>query len=624
MPGSHRRERRTDAGRPGRSGRSGRSGSAGRAVVALLALLALAAGVGRTGFSDATFVSTSANPGTVRAAADWTPPAVSVTDPGTPVQGTVTLAASATDAESGIVSVALQYLAPGATSWTTLCTDTTAPYSCSWNTKAGADGAYDLRARAVNGAGYATTSDTVRTTVANNVLVVLGDPGDVVRGSVSLSTTVYNGGILPWAVTVQYAPTGTTNWKTICSGLSAPFTCTWATTSFANESYDLRAVATLGLTSATSATISDVLVDNGAPTVTMTDPGSPLRGTVTFGATASDAVSGVQQVVLQSSRAGAAYQTLCTLTTEPYTCKVATTTLTDGTYAFRAVATDVAGNTTTSAAVTGRVVDNTVSSVSVDDPGAFLDGVVTVTAQANSTAGVASVRIQRSPAGAGTWTDLCTDATAPYSCSWDTRTVADGSYDLRALLVDGRGTTTTSAVVAARRVDNSPLRALDVQTANGDGTPGRLDQGDVVTLTYSQPITTGTVTSGWTGAALPVTLRLRDGNLIGAGNKGDALDVLRNGTAVQLGSVALREDYVKSRKTVTFNATMTATTVTVDGAERTVVTIVVGTLAGGSGLKTVSAASAVVWTPTPAVTSLTGTACSSAPATESGSADREF
>lgn len=580
--------------------------------------------LGSTGFSDATFTSSSSSAGTVSAAADWTPPTAVLASPGSPVQGTVTLSATVSDAQSSITSVVVQYLAPGASTWTTLCTPAAAPYTCAWNTKAVADGIYDLRVRATNSAGYSTTSDEVRTTVANNVLVVLGDPGDIVRGSVPLTSTVYNGGLLPWIITVQYAPAGTTNWKTVCSGLSAPFNCTWSTTSFASDYYDLRAVATSGFTTVNSAVISDVLVDNTAPSVTMTDPGTPLRGTVTFGASAHDDHSGINQVVLQYSRAGGTYQTLCTILTDPYTCRYATTGLADGTYAFRAVATDIAGNTTTSAAVTNRVIDNTVASVSVEDPGAWLTGTVTVGAQASSSAGIASVRIQRAPTGTSTWTDLCTDATAPYSCSWDTTTVSDGGYDLRAVLLDARGTSTTSAVVSARRVDNSPLRGVDVQTVNGTGTAGRADAGDTITLTYSRAVTTTSITSGWTGAALPVSVRLRDGNLLGLGSKGDTLDVQRNGAGVALGSVLLRENYLKSNKTVVLNATMTASTVTVDGVERTVVTLVLGAVASGSGLRTVSAATAITWTPSASATSPTGTACSTAPVTESGAADREF
>ncbi len=86
--------------------------------------------------------------------------------------------------------------------------------------------------------------------------------------------------------------------------------------------------------------------------------------------------------------------------------------------------------------------------VSVTNPGTPLRGTVAVNATATSDEAMASVRIQRSPAGAGTWTDLCTDTVAAYSCSWTTTGVADGLYDLRAIAVDALGYTQTSAIVA--------------------------------------------------------------------------------------------------------------------------------------------------------------------------------
>lgn len=594
-------------------------------LLLLLAVLVAVAGSAMPGFSSASFTAQTLNSARVTAAADWTPPTVSVLSPGSTVKDTVTVTADANDAETGVADVTIQYLPVGGTSWVTICTVATAPYGCAWSTKAVADGGYDLRARATDRAGYATVSETVRTTVANNVLVVLGDPGDFVRGTVSLPTTIHNPGTVSYAVRVEYSPAGANSWKSVCTNLSSPYSCSWATTGFTNDYYDLRAVAVSGSTTHTSAVVTDVLVDNLAPTVTMTDPGSPLRGTHTFAATAADAHSGVAQVVLQYAAAGSStYKNLCTITTEPYSCRFDTTTLLDGTYTVRAVATDFAGHTTTSALVTNRVVDNTVSSVSMEDPGAFLAGTVPLAASANSTAGVASVRIQRAANGTTSWTDVCTDSTAPFSCSWDSRAVVDGLYDFRAVLVDGNGRVTTSATVAARRVDNSPLRGVDVQTTNGGVNAGRLEAGDSISFTYSEQVDLATVSPGWAGGAVAVSLRLRDGNLLGLGGRGDTVDVLRSGSAVNLGSVNLREDYIKNSKTSTAAATMTATTVTVNGVPRTVVTIQLGAVTGLANLRTTTVASTMAWTPLATVRNAAGDACSAATANETGVSDWEF
>ena len=590
---------------------------------ALATIVAGAALLVPTGFSTAAFTSSSSNTATVRAAVDWTPPTVALQNPGSPVKDTVSLTATAADGETGVKDVSIQYFSSTGV-WVTICTVTTAPYSCAWNTKVVMDGNYSLRAVAMDNAGYSSTSAIVQTTVANNLLVALGDPGDFVRGSTSLATTLYNTGSTTYTVRVEYSVAGSGTWKTLCSNLASPYACTWNTTSFANGSYDLRSAAVAGPSTTYSAIVADVLVDNQAPSVTMSDPGSPLSGTKTFAAPASDAHSGVAQVVIEHQRSGGTWQTLCALTVEPWSCVYDTTKLVDGTYSFRAVATDVAGNTATSTSVTNRVIDNTVSSVTMLDPGAYLTGRVPLEAAANSTAGVTSVRIQRAPAGSSTWTEVCTVSTSPYRCVWDTTTVTDGLYDFRAILVDGTGATTTSTVVSNRRVDNTPLRGYDVQTANGGATAGKLDPADTITYTYTDQVALGSVTPGWNGAALAVTLRIRDGGLLGLTGKNDTIDIQRSGSVVNLGTVNLKEDYVKGGKTAVFNANMTAGTATANGLTVTTVTIKLGTLASGDGLRTVSNLSTMLWTPSSAVTDLFGNASSSATTTELGSLDREF
>lgn len=591
-----------------------------------VALATVLVSLGISAVASAGFDAATSATATVRAAADWTPPAVALASPGSSVKDTVTLTVSASDAEAGIREVVVEHLPPGGPSWSTLCTDSTAPYTCGWDTRATADGSHALRARATDNTGLSSVSETVTTTVANSLLVVLGDPGAVVRGTVTLPVTLHNPGLLTWSVRVEYAVAGTNSWKSLCPSVALTSSCTWNTTSFANDYVDLRAVATSGLTTHYSAVITDVLVDNLAPVVTMTDPGTPLRGTVTLAATASDAHSGVAQVVIQRAPQGTtAWTATCTLTSVPWSCRFDTTQVTDGSWSFRAVATDAAGNATTSPAVGNRVVDNTVSSVSLEDPGAYLTGTVALTSSASSTAGVTRVSVQHTPAGTASWTDTCSATGTPYSCSWDTTTVADGPYDLRAVLTDGTGKVTVSGVVAARRVDNSPLRGVDVQAVNGGATAGRLDAGDVVTFTWNRPVNLGTVSPGWTGAATAVSLRLRDGNLLALGNKGDTFDVQRAGSTVNLGSVNLRQELIKTNKTAVLSATMTAATVMVDGSSRTTVTLHLGGVTSGAAdLRTTTMAAAMVWTPSGSVLDDLGRASSTAPVTETGTADKDF
>jgi hypothetical protein len=94
---------------------------------------------------------------------------------------------------------------------------------------------------------------------------------------------------------------------------------------------------------------------------------------------------------------------------------------------------------------------------------------------------------------------------------------------------------------------------------------------------------------------------------------------------VNLGMVNLGQNYIKTLRTSTVNATMTATTQTVQGTPRTVITITLGTTASGANnLRTNTTAATMTWTPTAAVTSTTGVPSSTAPVDETGPLDRDF
>lgn len=579
-----------------------------------------------TQFSSASFTAASGSTASVTAASDWTPPLARLVAPAETVKGGVELAVEASDAESGIARVTVSAMAPGATTWTTICTDTAAPFACTWNTASGADGTWTLRAAAVDGTGLETLTEPVSTTVANTLSVVLAAPAEEVRGTVALSASVFNVGAAAHTVRIEYAVSGTTAWRAACSNLtSSPYTCGWATAPLAPGDYDLRAVLSVGSTVTVSEIVEVVMVDNVAPLVSMTDPGSPLRGLVTLSAIASDADSGVEQVTFSAQASGTTtWQQLCVVSQEPWSCKVPTASLVDGTYSLRAVASDAAGNTATSV-VNGRVVDNTVASVVVDAPLA-MSGVEQVAVAANSTAGVASVRVQFAPTGTAAWTDVCTDNVAEWGCAWDTRAVPGGTYDLRAIMLDSLGRSTTSATSRAHLVDNTELRGVDVQAVNGGARTGRPDGGDTITFTYSSEVAHRSLLGTWDGLPRAVTVRLRDGALVGRTGREDALDVMVGTTQIALGQINLKADRVRSRSTVTLNATMALTTVTgPDGADRSVVTVrVTGVGTNGSRLRSSSANATMVWSPSASATGLNSSPCSTAAVTESGASDRDF
>lgn len=142
----------------------------------------------------------------------------------------------------------------------------------------------------------------------------------------------------------------------------------------------------------------------------------------------------------------------------------------DGAHTVSYLATDAAANssTTKTQAVT---IDTTGPAVTLVDPGASLRGIVTLSATAaDDGAGVSGVVIQRSPAGAGTWTTVCTNTSAPYTCSLVTTSLSDGLYDLRAVATDNVGNVSTS-VRTNRRIDNTnPTASSSVSPApNANG-----------------------------------------------------------------------------------------------------------------------------------------------------------
>ena len=170
--------------------------------------------------------------------------------------------------------------------------------------------------------------------------------------------------------------------------------------------------------------------------------------------------SGVDTVTFQRSPAGAGTWTnqAASWNTNPQA---------DGQYDLRVVTTDFAGNSATSAAITVRV-DNTDPTGSITAPAdsANVRGTIGLTSSSADAggSGVDTVIFQRSPAGAGTWTNQ--------AASWDTTAQADGQYDLRVVTTDDAGNTFTSATITVRVDNTNPTGSITApaDAANVRGT----------------------------------------------------------------------------------------------------------------------------------------------------------
>src|SRR5439155_5521955 len=132
--------------------------------------------------------------------------------PGAYLRLTKTLAGSAADSGgSGVDQVDFERAPSGGGAWTTIGTDTTAPYSASFDTAAVADGHYDFRTVAVDVAGNQATSIPVTSRLADNTppTATMNDPstaGGFVRGTINLTSATGdpNGTDGPGVASVAY------------------------------------------------------------------------------------------------------------------------------------------------------------------------------------------------------------------------------------------------------------------------------------------------------------------------------------------------------------------------------------------------------------------------------------
>jgi nitrogen fixation protein FixH len=238
--------------------------------------------------------------------------------------------------------------------------------------------------------------------------------------------------------------------------------------------------------------------DTTPPSVTILSPtnGALVRAVVPVNVDAVDDV-GIASLVLSIDGA----KVTQTKGTAPYLLPFNSATVADGPHQITVIASDAAGNVGTSSAVS-LVVDNTAPTVAITSPasGDTVGGTVLITAAAaDASSGVASVDFLVDGVL------LSSAATAPYTATWNTATVAAGSHSLTARATDAAGNQTVSAAVVVTVAGNNQAPVVNagpdlavtlpaVATLNGSVTDDGLPAPSALTIAWSMTSGPGTAT----------------------------------------------------------------------------------------------------------------------------------
>ena len=224
---------------------------------------------------------------------------------------------------------------------------------------------------------------------------------------------------------------------------SSPYSFSWNTKTVANGSYTLFAKAydaanNVGQSSNVTVTVVN---DTTAPTVSLTAPANnaTVSGTVAVTASASDNIAVTEVGFFVNGSLSS------TATSLPYSFSWNTKTVANGSYTLFAKAYDAANNVGQSSNVIVSVLnDTTAPTVSITAPAnnATVSGTVAVTASALDNKGVTKVEFYVKNIL------VKTDLSAPYSYSWNTRSIAKGIYTISAKAYDAAGNVGQSPTIS--------------------------------------------------------------------------------------------------------------------------------------------------------------------------------
>lgn len=273
------------------------------------------------------------------------------------------------------------------------------------------------------------------------------------------------------------------------STCSATCTAVLTMTPSTNTPVDTYAVTVTGTSASSVKTTSFNLTvqgpppDTTPPTVAVTSPANlaSVAGTITITASAADntGVVGVRFLVDNAQVGGED-------TTAPYATSWDTRLVNDGSHTLTAIARDAAGNSATSVGISVTVnnappSDTTPPTVAITSPAnlAGVTGTITISANASDNTGVVGVRFLVDNAQVG-----AEDTTAPYSTSWDSRLVGDGSHNLTAVARDAAGNSTTSTGISVS-VNNTVSDGFPPTVIVTSPNPGTIPPGPVTLTAFA-------------------------------------------------------------------------------------------------------------------------------------------
>ncbi len=320
-------------------------------------------------------------------------------------------------------------------------TDTSSPYSYTWNTTEVQDGWHSIKITAYDSQ---NTQSSVNTSVivynANSPTINLSlQDGAIIYGAQCMVSAEVNKGYEQTINKVEFYLNSTK----IGEDTVAPYTITFDTTKFQDGDYTLRTVAYDKKGQQGSKQISVKIKNTDEPpSVSIISPqnGQTVGGTVNIQVDAQDdrSISKVEFYI----------DNIKTYTDagRPYSWNWDTTQYSEGPHTIKVVAYDSANQTAThqiTLTVSRNVQQDNPPSVDFISPtnGATISGVVSVSIYASDDKGVQKVELYINN------TKIVELTTYPYTYSWNTQNYQNGSYTLKAVAYDTNNQSSQKSIV---------------------------------------------------------------------------------------------------------------------------------------------------------------------------------